>query len=125
MTSVLDLARPELRSLRPYTPGAYAPGLVRLNANESPWRLPGDKTERGLNVYPPPRPAALRDALAAHSGVRGRWRWLTLDQRRAELASVVKAVIVKPATKRGSGFHPEFVSVVFQPVEGPWQLGAA
>ena len=68
MSAVLDLARPELRKLRPYTPGAYEPGLIRLNANESPWRLPGDKTERGLNLYPPPRPAALRDALAAHYG---------------------------------------------------------
>lgn len=68
MSSVLDLARPELRKLRPYTPGAYEPGLLRLNANESPWRLPGDKTERGLNVYPPPRPTALRDALAKHYG---------------------------------------------------------
>jgi site-specific DNA recombinase len=65
------------------------------------------------------------EALASHSGVRGRWRRLTMDQRRAELASVVKAVIVKPATKRGSGFHPEFVSVVFLPLEGPGQRGAA
>lgn len=70
MRSVLDLARPELRKLRPYTPGAYEPGLIRLNANESPWRLPGDMTERGLNIYPPPRPTVLRDALARHYGAR-------------------------------------------------------
>ena len=44
--------------------------MVRLNANESPWRAPGDKTERGLNVYPPPRPFALRDRLAEHYGAR-------------------------------------------------------
>ncbi|HEX6999988.1 MAG TPA: histidinol-phosphate transaminase [Gammaproteobacteria bacterium] len=62
------LARPELRDLRPYTPGAYEPGLIRLNANESPWRMPGDPTERGLNVYPPPRPAALRERLAWYYG---------------------------------------------------------
>jgi len=68
MSSVLDLARPDLRSLRPYEPGAWEPGLTRLNANESPWRLPSDPTERGLNVYPPPRPEALRDALAAYYG---------------------------------------------------------
>ena len=54
--SVLDLARPELRAIRPYVPGQYEPGCIRLNANESPWRTPGDSTERGLNVYPPPRP---------------------------------------------------------------------
>ena len=66
---VLDLARPELRSLIPYTPGRYAPGSVRLNANESPYRAPGDRTARGLNRYPPPRPDALRQKLAEQYGV--------------------------------------------------------
>ena len=56
MSGILDLARPELRDVRPYVPGAYEPGCIRLNANESPWRTPGDTSERGLNVYPPPRP---------------------------------------------------------------------
>jgi histidinol-phosphate aminotransferase len=69
MSSPLDLARPDLAALRPYTPGQYEPGLVRLNANESPWRSPADKTERGLNTYPPPRPDVLRDKLAAHYGL--------------------------------------------------------
>ncbi|HUF72400.1 MAG TPA: histidinol-phosphate transaminase [Gammaproteobacteria bacterium] len=64
MSSVLDLARPDLRTLRPYQPGEWEPGMTRLNANESPWRLPSDPTARGLNVYPPPRPAELRAALA-------------------------------------------------------------
>ena len=68
MSSVLDLARPDLRALRPYQPGAWEPGMTRLNANESPWRLPSDPTERGLNVYPPPRPAELRTALAQYYG---------------------------------------------------------
>ena len=67
--SVLDLARPELRAIRPYVPGQWEPGLVRLNANESPWRAPGDTTERGLNVYPPPRPTMLTTKLGAHYGV--------------------------------------------------------
>ena len=40
-------------------------------------------------------------------------------------SSVVKSVIVKPSTKRGSGFHPEFVSVDFLPAEEPGQRGAA
>jgi histidinol-phosphate aminotransferase len=66
MSSVLDLARPDLRALRPYEPGAYVPGMIRLNANESPWRLPSDPTDRGLNVYPPPRPEALREVLARY-----------------------------------------------------------
>jgi histidinol-phosphate aminotransferase len=70
--SVLDLARPELRAIRPYTPGAWEPGLIRLNANESPWRTPGDTTERGLNVYPPPRPSALTEKLASYYGIEER-----------------------------------------------------
>jgi len=68
MSAVLDLARPDLRRMAPYGPGAHEPDCVRLNANESPWRLPGDHTERGLNVYPPPRPTILRAALARHYG---------------------------------------------------------
>ena len=68
MSGILDLARPELLQLRGYTPGDYAAEFVRLNANESPWRLPGDTTERGLNVYPPPRPVVLVEALATHWG---------------------------------------------------------
>jgi histidinol-phosphate aminotransferase len=70
VSTVLDLARPDLRALSPYVPGAWEPGMVRLNANESPWRAPGDKTDRGLNVYPPPRPFALRNRLAEHYGAR-------------------------------------------------------
>ena len=66
---VLDLVRPELRTLIPYTPGAYEPDCVRMNANESPYRTPGDVTARGLNLYPPPRPWALRARLAEQYGV--------------------------------------------------------
>jgi len=66
---ILDLARPELRALVPYTPGVYDPDFVRMNANESPYRAPGDTTIRGLNLYPPPRPWALRTRLAEHYGV--------------------------------------------------------
>ena len=66
---VLELARPDLRSLIPYTPGRFEPGSVRLNANESPYRAPGDATARGLNRYPPPRPEALQKRLAEQYGV--------------------------------------------------------
>ncbi len=68
MSSILDLARPDLRRMVPYAAAAYEPDCIRLNANESPWRLPSDNTGRGLNVYPPPRPAMLRAALARHYG---------------------------------------------------------
>jgi histidinol-phosphate aminotransferase len=67
--SVLDLARPELRGIQPYVPGAYEPGMLRLNANESPWRSPGDKSDRGLNVYPPPRPTVLQVKLGEYYGI--------------------------------------------------------
>jgi len=67
--SVLDLARAELRGIRPYVPGAYEPGMIRLNANESPWRSLGDTSERGLNVYPPPRPTVLQVKLADYYGI--------------------------------------------------------
>ncbi len=66
MSAVLRLARPDLAALVAYEPAAYEPELVRLNANEAPWRAPGDASARGLNIYPPPRPAALTAALAAH-----------------------------------------------------------
>lgn len=69
MSDVLDLARPELRRLEPYVPGEYQPGTLRLNANESPWRAPGDPTERGLNRYPPPRPDVLVERLGAYYGI--------------------------------------------------------
>ncbi len=72
MNNPLDLARQDLLGLRPYTAGAWEPDCIRLNANESPWRAPGDKTERGLNRYPPPRPTELRDRLAAHYGASPR-----------------------------------------------------
>ena len=67
--SVLDLARAELRGIRPYVPGAYEPGMIRLNANESPWRSLGDKSDRGLNVYPPPRPTVLQEKLSEYYGI--------------------------------------------------------
>jgi histidinol-phosphate aminotransferase len=72
MSSILDLARAELRGIRPYVPGAYEPGCIRLNANESPWRSPGDTSERGLNVYPPPRPTVLQAKLAGYYGIEQR-----------------------------------------------------
>lgn len=69
MSGLLDLIRPEIRAMRPYRSAVFEDGLVRLNANENPWRPPGDDTGRGLNWYPEPRPATLQRRLAAHYGV--------------------------------------------------------
>jgi histidinol-phosphate aminotransferase len=66
MSNLLQLARPDLARLVAYEPAAYEPALIRMNANEAPWRAPGDHSDRGLNIYPPPRPAQLTAALAAH-----------------------------------------------------------
>lgn len=66
MNSVLNLARPEIRELRPYVAAQFEPGLLRLNANETPWPPPGDRSANGLNHYPEVRPATLTQALARH-----------------------------------------------------------
>jgi histidinol-phosphate aminotransferase len=70
VNSTLDLLRPEIRHLRPYQPADYVGGFIRLNANETPWRPPGDETRDGLNRYPDPRPAELTKRLAVLYGVQ-------------------------------------------------------
>lgn len=69
--SVLDLARPEIRTLQPYSSARMeaSGGQVLLNANESAWAPPGDH-ELACNRYPDPQPAPLIDALARLYGVR-------------------------------------------------------
>jgi len=69
MSAIIDLVRPEIRNLRPYRSARFETGLVRLNANETPWRPPGDDSAGGLNHYPEPRPELLTRRLAAHYGV--------------------------------------------------------
>ena len=69
MNSVLHLARPEIVALKAYAPARWDPALVRLHANENPWRAPGDTTRAGLNRYPEPQSSKLIAALAALYGV--------------------------------------------------------
>ncbi|MEL6300563.1 MAG: histidinol-phosphate transaminase [Pseudomonadota bacterium] len=69
MTSLLKLARPEVRELKAYVPANYADGAVRLNANESPERSDGDTSSAGMHRYPEARPKALTQTLAKHFGV--------------------------------------------------------
>jgi histidinol-phosphate aminotransferase len=66
---LLQLARPEIRSLQPYSHASWDPTLERLHANENPWRFSGDTTQSGLNRYPEPHPLAVEHALAALYGV--------------------------------------------------------
>mgnify|MGYP000980314822 CR=1 FL=1 len=68
--SVIDLARAEVRALKPYSSARMeaSGGRVFLNANESPWPPPGDAGDR-LHRYPDPQPAALLTVLAGLYGV--------------------------------------------------------
>ncbi len=69
MSAVLDLLRDELRGFAGYSSARKeaSGGAILLNANESPWTVPGDAL--GLNRYPDPQPASLRERLAALYGV--------------------------------------------------------
>lgn len=69
MNDVLALARPEIRALKPYSHAAWEPGLVRLHANENPWRDETDSSTAGLNRYPEPQPAELVARMAGLYGV--------------------------------------------------------
>jgi len=70
MSDVAALARPEILKLRPYRAAHYEDGLVRLNANETPWRPPGDTSRDGLNHYPEARPLTLTQRLAEFYAVK-------------------------------------------------------
>jgi histidinol-phosphate aminotransferase len=61
--SIVSIARPEIRSLTPYSSARTEAGSggVMLNANELPWSAVPDIP---LNRYPDPQPARLLDALA-------------------------------------------------------------
>jgi histidinol-phosphate aminotransferase len=65
----VDLARPEIRALRPYSSARMEAraGAVMLNANESPW--PPCAGEVNWNRYPEPQPVELVARLAELYGV--------------------------------------------------------
>ncbi|GLQ89605.1 histidinol-phosphate transaminase [Dyella flagellata] len=69
--SVLDLARPEIRMLEPYSSARMeaSGGQIMLNANESAWEPVGEASA-GCNRYPEPQPQPLLQALAELYGVQ-------------------------------------------------------
>jgi histidinol-phosphate aminotransferase len=69
MSWLTDIARPEIRALKAYEHALWEPGLIRLHANELPWRAQGDSSIAGLNRYPEPHPHQLSAALAGFYGV--------------------------------------------------------
>lgn len=77
MSWVERLARPDIVALDSYTCPERDPALVRLHANELPWRNASDVGASGLNRYPEPQPAALLERLAALYGVDERCVLLT------------------------------------------------
>lgn len=70
MIKILEQARPDILSLKPYEHAAWQPTLERLHANEMPWRANGDDTRAGLNRYPEPQPREILDRLAQLYQVR-------------------------------------------------------
>jgi len=68
--SIAELARPEIRALRPYEAAVQVDDTIRLNANEAPRTGATDRFRRPLNRYPEIRPRRLRSALAARYGCR-------------------------------------------------------
>ena len=70
MNDVLELARPDIRSLKPYSHAAWDPAFTRLHANENPWTDEANAVTFGLNRYSEPQPKALIAALAAHYSVQ-------------------------------------------------------
>jgi len=62
--NILDLARPEIVALKPYSHASWDPAFERLHANELPWRAETDRSTAGLNRYPEPHPHELAARLA-------------------------------------------------------------
>ena len=69
MSGPVSLARPDLKAFVPYESAVPRADMIRLHANESPWRHDFDDTERGLNRYPDPRNDAVAGRLAGLYGV--------------------------------------------------------
>lgn len=63
MKSILDLARPEIRAMTPYSSARreQSDGKIWLNANENPW---SPSPEDELNRYPDPQPQELLKCLS-------------------------------------------------------------
>lgn len=69
MIRILEIARPDILTLQPYSHAVWEPTLERMHANEMPWRADDDASGPGLNRYPEPQPVELITHLAALYGV--------------------------------------------------------
>lgn len=66
--SIIELVRPEVRSLHAYEAAEQVAGTIRLNANESPMLSADNRYRRPLNRYPEVRPQKLQVLLARRFG---------------------------------------------------------
>lgn len=66
--SIVQVAREDIRKLRPYEAAVQVDDTIRLNANEAPWRSSGEAFRRPLNRYPEIRPMKLGALLAQRYG---------------------------------------------------------
>jgi histidinol-phosphate aminotransferase len=69
MSWVTAIARSDIRAMKAYEHASWEPGLIRMHANERPWRASYDTSGAGLNRYPEPHPHELTAALAKFYGV--------------------------------------------------------
>jgi histidinol-phosphate aminotransferase len=69
MSWVTAIARSDIRAMKAYEHAAWEPGLIRMHANERPWRASDDTSGAGLNRYPEPHPHELTASLARFYGV--------------------------------------------------------
>lgn len=131
-----SLVRAEILALTPYSHAAWQPHLVRLHANEAPWRPAGDVTEAGLNRYPEPQPQALVRELAALFEVEPAQLLVTRGSDEAiDLLSRVflragqDAILQTPPTfgMYSVAAHIQGAEVIEAPLrrEQDWQLDAA
>jgi histidinol-phosphate aminotransferase len=72
MSWVTAIARSDIRAMRAYEHASWEPGLIRMHANERPWRATHDTSGAGLNRYPEPHPHELTVALAKFYGVEAK-----------------------------------------------------
>ncbi len=70
MIRILERARPDILTLRPYEHAAWEPSLERMHANEMPWRASEETSIAGLNRYPEPQPHELIEHLASLYGAK-------------------------------------------------------
>lgn len=118
--SLKSLFRPELEELSAYRVPPASPA-VKLDANESPWSLPGEaweailSTVRGiaLHRYPDGRATRLREALSKRMG--GAPEQYVLGAGSDEVISLLATAMSKPRTgkERASVLFPEPTFVMY------------